>query len=215
MTKQFDLDIDEYQASIYLSAIRSKREIILLWMATIKNFLVDQPAEGPRVSARLTIRVDKMSRLFCTSEGGRKIFSVGFPFSVCSENNCYRFFSREGVEVDSGVSSNIIALIDSSEIFGVRDFCSFIDPILEMSEHDPQLWTLMRELMIAEDGYIRYDWDETREDGRRHPLHHLDVYYSSASTFKVGLGQQLDQPSLISILDLTTDCHYLKPIPPA
>lgn len=215
MTKQFYLDIDEYQASAYLSAIRSKRDIILLWMETIKNFLAGQPAEGPRVSARLTIRVDKMSRLFCTSEGGRKIFSVGFPFSVSFGGDCFRFFSREGVEVDSGVSSNIIALVDSSEIFAVQDFCSFIDPILEMSEHDPQLWTLMRELMIAEDGYIRYDWDEIREDGCRHPLHHLDVYYSSASTFKVGLGQQLDQSSLISILDLTTDCHYLKPVPPA
>lgn len=39
-----------------------------------------------------------------------------------------------------GVSSNIIALIDSSEIFGVQDFYSFIDPILEMSEYDSQLW---------------------------------------------------------------------------
>ncbi len=214
MAKQFDLDIDEYQAATYLSAIRSKRDIVVLWMETIKNFLAGQPAEGPRVSACLTIRVDKMSRLFCTSEGGKKIFSVGFPFSVSFGNDQYRFLSREGVEIDSRISSSIIALIDSSEIFGVQDFCSFIDPILEMSEYDPQLWTLMRELMIAEDGYIRYDRDEIREDGHRHPLHHLDVYYSSASTFKVGLGQQLDQPSLISILDLATDCHYLKPMPP-
>lgn len=214
MAKQFNLDIDEYQASIYLSAIRSKRDIVLLWMETIKNFLAGQPAEGPRVSASLTIRVDKMSRLFCSSEGGRKIFSVAFPFGVSFGNDQYRFLSREGIEIDSRASSNIIALIDSSEILGVQDFCSFIDPILELSEYDPQLWTLMRELMIAEDGYIRYDWDEIREDGLRHPLHHLDVYYSSASTFKVGLGKQLDQPSLISILDLATDCHYLKPMPP-
>jgi len=212
--KQFSLDIDEYQASIYLSAIRSKRDIVLLWMETIKNFLVGQPAEGGRVSASLSICVDKMSRLFCTSEGGRKIFSVSFPFSVSFGSDQFRFLSREGVEIDSRISSNIIALIVSNEIFGVQDFSSFIDPILELSEYDPQLWTLMRELMIAEDGYIRYDWDETREDGHRHPLHHLDVYYSSASTFKVGLGQQLDQTLFVSILDLTTDCHYLKPIPP-
>ncbi|MCG8994568.1 hypothetical protein LH435_03185 [Laribacter hongkongensis] len=210
MTKKFDLDIDEYQASIYLSAIRSKRDIIVIWMETIKNFLVGEPAENQYINARLTIYIGKMSRLFCTSEEGKKIFSVGFPFSVSYANGQYKFFSREGVEIDNKVSSNVIELIDSGEIFGAQDFCKFIDPIMEMSEYDPQLWTLMRELMIAEDGYIRYDWDAVREDGHRHPLHHLDVYYSSASTFKIGLGNQIDQPSLMSILDLETDCHYLK-----
>lgn len=211
MAKKFELDIDEYQAAEYLSAIRSKRDVIVLWMETIKNFLVNQPAEGPKVRARLAICVNKMSRLFYTSEGGRKIFSVGFPFGATFGNGEYRFLSREGVEIDSRVSSNIIALINSNQIFGEQDFCRFIDPILELSEYDPLLWTLMRELMIAEDGYIRYDWDEIRQDGHLHPLHHLDVYYSSASTFKVGLGQQLDQPSLMSILDTATECHYLKP----
>lgn len=211
MAKKFDLYIDKYQASTYLSAIRSKRDIVALWMETIKNFLAGQPAEEPNVSACLSICIDKMSRLFCTSGGGRKIFTVGFPFSVSFEHEQYRFHSREGVDIDSRVSSNIIALIDSSEIFGVQDFYSFIDPILEMSEYDSQLWSLMRELMIAEDGYIRYDWDEVSQDGHRHPLHHLDICYSNASTFKVGLGQHLDQLSLMSILDLATDCHYLKP----
>ncbi len=211
MAKNFELYIDEYQAAEYLSPIRSKRDVVVLWMETIKNFLANQPAEGPNVRARLTICVEKMSRLFCTSEGGRKIFSVGFPFAVSRGNGQYRFLSREGVEVDSRVSSNIIALINSNQIFAAQDFYRFIDPILELSEYDPQLWTLMRELMIAEDGYIRYDWDEARQNGHLHPLHHLDVYYSNASTFKVGLGQQLDQPSLMSILDTATDCHYLKP----
>ncbi|WP_144410126.1 MULTISPECIES: hypothetical protein [Chromobacterium] len=212
MAKQFNLNIDRYQAETYLSAIRSKRDIIVLWMETVKNFLVGQPAEGANFSARLTICVGKMSRLFCTSEGGRKIFSISFPFSVILRDEQYQFFSREGIEIDSRVSSNIIALIDSGEIFGVRDFCRFIDPIMEMSDYDPQLWTLVRELMIAEDGYIRYDWDDIREDGHHHPLHHLDIYYSSASTFKVGLGQQIDQPALMSILNLETECHYLRSV---
>lgn len=211
MPKKFELEIDEYQSAEYLLAIRSKRDVIMLWMETIKNFLANQPAAGASIKARLTICINKMSWLFCTLEGGKKIFSIGFPFGVFFENGQYRFLSREGIEIDSGVSSNIIALINSGKIFGVKDFCEFIDPILEVSEYDPQIWTLMRELMIAEDGYIRYDWDEVRQNGHLHPLHHLDVCYSSASTFKVGLGRQLDQPSLVSILDSETDCHYLKP----
>lgn len=211
MAKNFELDIDEYQAAEYLSAIRSKRDVVMLWMETIKNFLANQPAEGAKAKARLTICIDKMSRLFCSLEGGKKIFSIGFPFGVSFGNGQYRFLSREGIEIDSRVSSNIIALINANQIFGSQDFCEFIDPILELSEYEPHLWTLMRELMIAEDGYIRYDWDEMRQDGHLHPLHHLDVYYSNASTFRVGLGQQLDQPSLRSILDIATNCHYLRP----
>lgn len=211
MPKQFDLDIDEYQAAAYMSAIRSKRDVVLLWMETIKNFLVAQPAEGSVMKARLTIYVDKMSRLFCTLDGGRKIFSVGFPFSMILADGHLRFFSREGVEVDSRVSSCIISLVDSGEILSAQDFSKFIDPIVEFSDYDPQIWVLMRELMIAEDGYIRYDWDEARCDGHRHPLHHLDIHYSSASTFKVGISQQINQPLLTSILDATTDCYYLKP----
>lgn len=211
MTKRFELDIDQYQAAPYVSAIRTKRDIVLLWMETIKNFLVNQPPEGREARARLTIQIDKMSRLFCTSSGGKKIFSVGFPFGTTLEQEQFRFLSKEGIEIDNRVSSSVMSLIDSGGIFAAMDFSQFIDPIMEVSERDPQLWALIRELMIAEDGYIRYDWDETRQDGHRHPLHHLDVYYSTASTFKIGLGQQLDQPSLVSILDAATDCHYLKP----
>lgn len=214
MVKRFDLAIDKYQTAAYLSSIRSKRDVLNLWMETIKNYLAGQPAEEKDTVARLSIHIDSMCRLFCTIEGGKKIFSLSFPFSVTLKNDQYRFFSREGVEIDSRVSSNVIALIETGGILRAQDFSTFIDPIMEMSEYDPQLWTLVRELMIAEDGYIRYDWDEERQDGHRHPLHHLDVYYSNGNTFKVGLGQQISQPNLVEILDSATNCHYLRPAEP-
>ena len=89
------------------------------------------------------------------------------------------------------------------------DFSHFIDPIIEASEVDELIWALLRELMVAEDAYMRYDWDEECADGHRHPIHHLDLYYSSGSSFKVGLAAGIDQESLISILDVDVDCHYL------
>lgn len=211
MAKRFELDIDEYQASIYKSAIRSKSDVVMVWMETIKNFLVGEPAVGDKAEARLTIEIDVMSRLFCTLKGGRKIFSVAFPFSTSSSDGEYKFLSREGVDVDNRASSNVISLVEARGILGTQDFSLFIDPILEMSEYDPLLWALVRELMVAEDGYIRYDWDEARQDGHRHPLHHLDVCYSNAGSFKVGLNKQIDQPALVAILDASSDCHYLTP----
>lgn len=211
MSKRFELALDEYQAAIYKSAIRSKRDVLLVWMESIKNYLVDQPPSVDRTAAHLIIEIDSMSRIFCTLDGGKKIFSLSFPFAATLSDGQYQFRSREGIEIDSRVSSNVISLVESGEIFGTQDFSRFIDPILEMSEYDPQLWSLVRELMVAEDGYIRYDWDETRQDGHRHPLHHLDVCYSNACGFKVGLNGQLDQPAFVAILDAATDCHYLAP----
>lgn len=210
MSKQFNLDIDKYQAEIYIKSVRSKHDIVLLWMATIKNFLVGQPASGQNGVANLSIHVEKMSRLFCTSKEGAKIFSVAFPFSVMCIDDEYRFFSREGIEIDSRVSSSIISVITSGEIFVSQDFSKFIDPILEMSEFEPSLWALVRELMLAEDCYVRYDWDKDGRNGHVHPEHHLDFFYSNEGTFKVGLEQQIDKGFLASILDSTTDCHYLK-----
>ena len=65
--------------------------------------------------------------------------------------------------------------------------------------------------MLAEDAYVRYDWDEKRADGHRHPVHHLDLGYSAGGTFKVGLREAIDRAALVAILDIETDCHYLLP----
>lgn len=212
MSKAFHLAIDRYQAATYTEPIRSKRDIVIVWMETIKNYLIDQPPPEAMTAAKTSILIDSMSRLFCTLGDGRKIFSVAFPFGVTRILDEYRFVSREGVEIDNQVSSIILSLVNTEEgIFASKDFSKFIDPIMENSDFNPEIWSLIRELMLAEDGYIRYDWDEARNDGHRHPLHHLDVNYSSGGTFKVGLNAQVDCSALASILDVATDCHYLRP----
>ncbi|WFF79307.1 hypothetical protein [Delftia tsuruhatensis] len=211
MAKLYEIEIDKFQASIYISAIRSKRDIILIWMETIKFFLIHQQPIAEKVSAKLTIEVCETSRLYCQLESGRKIFSIAFPFSLSKEIDELLFFSREGVNIDSKISSEIISLINHSGVFEKQDFSSFIDPIFEYSEYSPEIWSLMRELMLAEDAYIRYDWDEKRQDGHNHPLHHLDICYSNAGTFKVGLPYQISREMLAEMLDKKTQCHYLRP----
>lgn len=211
MTKEFSILIDRYQAGEYLKAVRSKKDVIVLWMETIKNFIVSQPTTAELAEAELTILIGSMSRLFCTLGGGGKIFSIAFPFGVTKSEDQYVFHTREGVEIDSRVSSIVISLLQTGNLLGAQDFGNFLDPILENSDSDPQLWALVRELMLAEDGYLRYDFDEVRRDGHRHPLHHIDVNYSNGGSFKVGLNNSVDRTTLTAILDSTTDCHYLRP----
>jgi hypothetical protein len=206
--KRFDLQIDQYQAASFLAAVRAKHDIIILWMTAIKAFLVNYSVEEQQSAASLSIIVKSMSRLFCELKGKGKLFSIAFPFTVRFEEGEYLFLSREGVLIDNRVSSQVIALVESGALEAV-DFSHFIDPIIEAVDVDPSLWSLFRELMLAEDGYIRYDWDIERINGHVHPEHHLDLCYSQGSSFKIGLRKELTHAAMVSMLNIETDCDYL------
>jgi hypothetical protein len=211
VAKCFRLDIDQAQAVPYVTAIRSKKDIIVVWMQTIKNYLVGHPATGANIHANLSIQVTKMTRLFCTSGQGIKIFSIAFPFSVECNDGQYQFKSKQGVVIDSAISSDVLALVQFHDILSSTNIEQFMDPLLDIAERNSDFWCLIRELMTSEDGYIRYDHDLARQAGHLHPLHHMDIFYSSASTFKVGLQNLTSEAALASIVDPTTDCHYLVP----
>lgn len=212
MAKHFDLGIDRYQAASFVEAVRTKRDVIVLWMNAIKAFLVNQPATAGQEVARLSIEIMSMSRLFCELQGGHKIYSVAFPFNVREESEgMLAFYSREGIQIDNRVSSEILSLIQGENIFESADFSHFIDPIISSSDVDPSLWTLLRELMLAEDAYIRYDWDRDRANGHLHPEFHFDLCYSAGNSFKLGLQGAIDRKTFVTILDIEVDCHYVNP----
>ncbi|OSI12532.1 hypothetical protein BWD07_05380 [Neisseria canis] len=71
------------------------------------------------------------------------------------------------------------------------------------------VYEILNSLLIMEDGYIRYDHDEERENGKLHPLYHYDIFYESGNTFKIGLTQKINVENLIDFVDITTDCHYI------
>jgi len=48
------------------------------------------------------------------------------------------------------------------------------------------------------------------ENGKMHPLYHLDVNYSSGASYKIGLYNELQIEEFKEILDITTDCLYLS-----
>jgi hypothetical protein len=211
MAKHLNLGLDEYQAQLFLSPIRSKSDVIVLWMNAVKAFLVQQPPLGSHVAASLSIFVYTMSRLFCEAADGRKIYSISFPFTTRLDGTELRFFSRTGIAIDSQMSSLVLTLVNTDGVLDAIDPYAFIDPVLTAMDINQGAWSLLRELMLAEDGYVRYDWDTTRVNGHLHPEHHLDLCYTNASTFKVGLRRQLSQAEFLTILDVDTDCHYLHP----
>lgn len=63
--------------------------------------------------------------------------------------------------------------------------------------------------MTFEEGYIRYDYDEEHENGDLHPLNHLDIFYSSKPTFKIGLRDRYQKDYLVNLVNRETNCIYL------
>lgn len=69
---------------------------------------------------------------------------------------------------------------------------------------------LILRLLSMELGYIRYDYDPERENGRLHPLYHVDINYSTKGTYKLGMNKKMEVAEFIDMLDTKTDCRYVQ-----
>ena len=84
-------------------------------------------------------------------------------------------------------------------------FCDY----QEECDENENFLGFLRELLLMEDGYIRYDYDEEHKNGDLHPLNHYDLFYSSHATFKIGLNAILSEDEFVDLLDIKSDCKYL------
>ncbi len=159
------------------------------------------------VKNKIVIIVDSMNRFIYESD--EKIFSIRSPFNVRNDQGALKFYTKNIEDIDSQISSKVISLInddrfESSSLFG------FYEIIEEHFSEPDNFWPFIHELMLFEDGYIRYDHDTDNENGRLHPLYHLDVCYTTASTFKIGTYQKPCINYLIQLLDNNTEAKYLE-----
>jgi len=206
--KKFTFPIDKYQAEKALLPIRTKRDVIFLLMRSIKMMSQGMNPPTGTSSATIVLNVSKMSRLFLIAP--KRIFSINFPFSVHEDAGVLRFRSHAHKNVDSKATSDILTLLANEDLLNSFEVLHFAEPILDACTVDADIWGLFRELLLFEDGYIRYDHDEQRADGRRHPLHHLDIFYSSGPTFKLGLHSGIGNSDLEDLLDIGTDCRFIQ-----
>lgn len=208
--KTFAVDIDVYQAKWMFAPIRDKRSALKTLLRTVKIMLAPTQVDPAIQGGRVILAVSKFSRLVFQSKG--KIFSLSFPFQTTQSGGFVKFYSASHPNIDSRCTSELIGLIERSELFESADVLDFADPICAACDIDIDIWKLFRELVLLEDGYVRYDDDEGNVNGHRHPQYHLDLFYSQGTTFKAGLKCAIDEIGLLDILNTETDCHYLQPI---
>jgi hypothetical protein len=205
--KRYQFKLDQYQASRFFTAIRTKNDIIPLWMHAIKIATSYIEPEADQIAATMTLIVNKMSRLFITTND--KFFSINFPFFVQKIDTDFSVSTYNHSEINSIISSEIISLTQTNLILESESIDGFIESLLESNEDIENIWIILRDLMLCEDGYIRYDYDPIRANGKIHPLNHLDIFYSQSTTFKIGLNNRISLEHLEDILDIKTDCLFL------
>lgn len=207
--KRFIFPIDAVQARWIFSPIRERLDVIQLLMKSVKVMLLNLPLDKSMEVGKIVLVVSKMSRLFFVSD--EKIFSIYFPFFVDTHSSDLVFTTPHYGDIDNRATSLILEIIQEKESMLSPDFLRFSDHLIDVCCQDESVWALLRELLMHEDGYLRYDNDLIRSSDFLHPRHHLDIFYSSGSTFKVGLKDGIEVDGFTDILDLTTNPFYLLP----
>lgn len=206
--KEYKFNVKQIFLDDFFTPIRSKAHVIEVLMHAIKYMLLNPSVNEDEAQGNLILRVDKMSRLFFFTE--EKYFSIVFPFFVKFDSDKYKFRFQNLLEIDSRLISQVLSIIKCDE-FKATCSLDFISPICNYEEEcDENFWLFLRELLLMEDGYIRYDYDLANENGHIHPLNHYDLFYSSNATFKIGLNDVLSEDAFIDLLDSNRDCKYLE-----
>jgi hypothetical protein len=169
--------------------------------------------EGVKSTGKLSVVVDKMSRVVFSTEN--KYYSIVLPFYVNSDGDQIQFYHKSEL-IDSKLLSNLMTVL-KSDSFNSRNSLDFSDSVIDLENENEMLWVILQDLLLYEDGYIRYDVDEesylkAKEKGceHSHPLNHCDLFYSSNAAFKVGLDKFMEVDEFIDVLNIRTDCKYLR-----
>lgn len=214
------MDIYRYTMSRYLrnkvfSPCRGKAAFIIR-LCEIMSELCDVQESAENVD--LIVGIGKFQRLFIVS--GAKIFSTHFPFVLqrSLEVGSPNTYTLAGTKIDSYILSRISSIVSENFSDIERNIYEFADSVTSNMAIAPtaggagfsdEVWGVLKELLLLEEGYLRYDFDPKNYDEITHPLHHLDIFYTPGCTFKVGLDKEVTHDLLLDILDPRTKCRMI------
>lgn len=193
--KKFEFELSDLLYDKAMLPIRTKNDLLRLLAHTIKFLILHPTADTIKIAEdkKLVLYIDKMSRLFfCVKD---KIFSFSFPFyvGVNSEDNSISISFKDYFQFDSIMSSLLLAILEQEDLFnGTLENVNekMLQEIMDNEWENIDLdavCELVKYLMLFEPGYLRYDHDVEHKNGALHPEHHLDIFFSSNGTMKLGL----------------------------
>jgi len=174
-------------------AIRNKQQIIKIWLDLMITMIYygDRDCSNSEI---IVIKGDNIKRAFFLRES--QIFSLHLPFDNFYKNSSGNDDKRFIIEI-----SNIV--IEGVHLKELKKLAKKIsDEYLLNKIHEDiedigikeDIYIILKTLMLAEDGYLRYDIDF-----KNHPNipHHLDIFYSNTSTFKLGIDENTNTDGIL------------------
>ncbi|MFC4636079.1 hypothetical protein ACFO3O_19370 [Dokdonia ponticola] len=207
--KEITIGILPFQEKDFFFPIRDKVDYVKLILNSTQYLLLSNDIEEvdlKECNSKLKVVIDRMSRLFFYQKG--KYFSISFPFilRLDDDDKILEITTFTGTIIDSQSVSMASAVLKDG-IFQLSQ--SLIDYYLEASKVESYGIDLLETIFHSEPAYLRYDYDPEREDGRQHPLNHLDVNYSSYGTYKLGLNNEIIENYFENVVNINTDCSFL------
>ena len=132
------------------------------------------------------------------------------------ENEFKIYDSFFEIEIDNRKIVLLRRILDEIDFMGNSIESIIEDAYLDVAENGyeheeiEQCFMLILRLLSMELGYIRYDYDPEHENGKFHPLHHLDINYSSKGTYKLGMNNKIQINDFVDLLDVKKECRYIK-----
>jgi hypothetical protein len=206
--KVIERTILPFQNENFFFPIRDKIDYIRVLMHSTRMLLMENEQQGLRCGYFKLI-IDKMNRLFFYSND--KYFSISFPFNVLLDDkkkNCIKTietYSRK--EIDFQTISGVFAVLNDTQFLQKH---SLIDYYIIPNSLDEDGISILEEILQFEPAYVRYDFDKEHENGKFHPLHHLDINYSTYGTFKLGLNNAINEIYFENLHNINTECQYIK-----
>ncbi|QIE58717.1 hypothetical protein G5B37_03810 [Rasiella rasia] len=203
--KLIEQEILPFQEKHFFIPIRDKIDYARVIIFATRNLLLDINNDDIECNSKMKLLVDKMSRLFFYKE--KKYFSLSFPFITLIDNNkVTKINTLTGKSItNQSLSSALLVLND--EQFKLNP--SLLDYYIQANNGESIGISILEEIFQSEPAYVRYDYDIDNEDGKKHPLNHLDINYSSYGTYKLGLNNIITESNLEDVLNINTDCSYL------
>lgn len=203
--KIINRNIEPFQEKDFFSPVRNKLDYAHIVLNAAKIMLLNISFKEKHTASIFKVKIARMSRIFVFTEG--KFFSLSFPFNVQTHDGMVSEISTySGIIVNSMTISFALSFLEEMKSEH-KPSLSDLSHFAEKHEYDGLY--LLEEILLLESAYLRYDHDIVNANGRLHPLHHLDLNYSSYGTYKLGLSSAMIASNFEDILDIDTDCTFL------
>lgn len=196
--------IPEFKVDEYSVAIRSKLDYYRLLFKSIQLILVSRSTK--KANNVIVLYVDKTSRLIYQTT--TRLFSINFPFSIVESDDGIEIHLQQ-CKIDSYMCSLFIGLLND-EFANMEELIDKIYDIDVPSCKVEEVIEILSKLNNIDSGYVRFDDDAAHEKGKKHPKYHFDFFFDTATNVKIGFTEKASLKQFIDMLDLSTNCWYLK-----